>query len=160
LVAHLQRTYAAFYDVQSLPNNLVNFGQAVDFPLLLGITIALFGIATLTHLLFVSVTRRRRQFALLKVLGFVRRQVRSVMCWQAATIAVIGVAFGVPLGLLVGKIVWKDFAVGLGAVPLAVVPAVSITVLAAVIIGGAILLALVPANLAARISPAEALREV
>jgi len=160
LVAHLQRKYAAYYDVQSLPTNLVNFGQAVDFPLLLGITIALFGVATLTHLLFVSVTRRRRQFALLKVLGFVRRQVRSAMCWQATTIAVIGVAFGVPLGIVVGKIVWKDFAVSLGAVPLAVVPVASIVLLASVIVVGAILLALVPANLAARISPAEALREV
>jgi putative ABC transport system permease protein len=106
------------------------------------------------------VARRRRQFALLKVLGFVRRQVLSAMCCQAMTIAVIGVIFGVPLGLVIGKIAWKDFAASLGAVPLAVVPAVSIVVLAGVIVVGAILLALVPANLAARISPAEALREV
>jgi hypothetical protein len=160
LVAHLEHKYAANYDAQSLPTDLVNFGQAVDFPLLLGLTIALFGVATLTHLLFVSVARRRRQFALLKVLGFVRRQVLSAMCCQAMTIAVIGVIFGVPLGLVIGKIAWKDFAASLGAVPLAVVPAVSIVVLAGVIVVGAILLALVPANLAARISPAEALREV
>jgi ABC-type lipoprotein release transport system permease subunit len=160
LVAHLQHKYAAFYDVQSLPTDLVNFGQAVDFPLLLGLTIALFGVATLTHLLFVSVTRRRRQFALLKVLGFVRRQVRSAICWQSTTIAVIGVVFGVPLGLVIGKTVWRDFAASLGAVPLAVVPALSVVLLATAIIVGAILLALVPANLAARILPAEALREV
>src|ERR1019366_4805338 len=98
--------YAPFLQVQTLPTNLVNFGQAVDFPLLLGVTLALFGAATLAHLLFVSVTRRRRQFALLKVLGFVRRQVSTAMCWQATTIAVIGVVFGVPTGLIIGRIVW------------------------------------------------------
>jgi len=160
LAAQLERKYAAYYGAQSLPTNLLNFGQAVDFPLLLGLTIALFGVATLTHLLFVSVTRRRRQFALLKVLGFVRRQVRSAMCWQAATIAVIGVVFGVPLGLVVGASVWRVFAVSLGAEPLAAVPTLSVVLLGAVIIVGAIALALVPANMAARISPAEALREV
>jgi hypothetical protein len=159
LTEQLERKYAVNYDVQSLPTNLVNFGQAVDFPLLLGLTIALFGIATLAHLLFVSVTRRRRQFALLKVLGFVRRQVKWAMCWQSTTIAVIGVVFGVPLGLVVGKRVWREFATSLGAVPQAVVPTLSIVLLAAVIIVGALVLALVPANLAARISPAEALRE-
>jgi ABC-type antimicrobial peptide transport system permease subunit len=83
-----------------------------------------------------------------------------VPCWPAATITIIGVAFGVPLGFVVGTSMWWDFAVSLSAAPLAVLPAVSITVLAAVIIGGAILLALVLAHLAARISPAEALREV
>jgi hypothetical protein len=158
-VAHLQREFAPYFNVQTRPTNLVNFGQAVDFPLLLGVTLALFGAATLAHLLFVSVTRRRRQFALLKVLGFVRRQVSAAMCWQATTIAVIGVAFGVPIGLIVGKIVWRNFAASLGALPLAVVPLSTILQLAAVIIVGGNLLALVPATLAARIRPAEALRE-
>ena len=157
-VAHLQRKFAPYFNVQTRPTNLVNFGQAVDFPLLLGVTLALFGAATLAHLLFVSVTRRRRQFALLKVLGFVRRQVSAAMCWQATTIAVIGVAFGVPIGLIVGKVVWRNFAVSLGAVPLAVVPLSTILLLVVVIIVGGNLLALVPATLAARISPAEALR--
>ena len=158
-VAHLERKYAPFLQVQTLPTNLVNFGQAVDFPLLLGVTLALFGAATLAHLLFVSVTRRRRQFALLKVLGFVRRQVSTAMCWQATTIAVIGVVFGVPTGLIIGRIVWKDFAASLGAVPLAVVPWSTILLLVAIIIVGGNMLALIPATLAARISPAEALRE-
>jgi hypothetical protein len=158
-ITRLQRMFASYYQVQTLPTDLVNFGQAVDFPLLLGVTLALFGAATLAHLLFVSVTRRRRQFALLKVLGFVRRQVSTAMCWQATTIAVIGVVFGVPTGLIVGKIVWKHFAVSLGAVPFAVVPLSTIVLLVAVIIVGGNVLALIPATLAARISPAEALRE-
>jgi hypothetical protein len=158
-VATLERKYAADVSVQTRPINLVNFGQAIDFPLLLEGTLVLFGVAALGHLLFVSVTRRRRQFALLKVLGFVRRQVRSAMCWQAATVAVIGVVVGVPLGLIIGQLVWRDFATSLGAVPVAVSPTVTILILAVATIGGAVLLALVPATLAARVRPAEALRE-
>jgi ABC-type antimicrobial peptide transport system permease subunit len=119
----------------------------------------LFGAASLLHLLVVSVSRRRRQFALLKVLGFLRRQVRAAMCGQAATVAVIGVVGGVPIGLVVGVTVWDDFATNLGAVPLAVTPAIVVVVLAVATIAGAVLLALVPATLAGRVRPGEALRE-
>jgi hypothetical protein len=158
-VAKLDRTYAAELSVQTRPVDLVNFGQAVDFPLLLEGTLVLFGVAALAHLLFVSVSRRRRQFALLKVLGFVRRQVRSAMCWQAATVAVIGVVVGVPVGLVFGQWIWRDFATNLGAVPVAVAPTMTILIVAVATIGGAVLLALVPATLASRVRPAEALRE-
>jgi len=155
----LDREFAGYLNVQNVPTNLVNFGQAVDFPLLLGVTLALFGAATLVHVLFVSVARRRRQFALLKVLGFVRRQVQWALCWQAMTVAVVGVVIGVPAGIAIGQIVWRDFATSLGALPLAVVPVGSIVLLGVVIVVGAVALAFVPAMLAARVQPAEALRE-
>ena len=82
------RQYA---QVLSVPTNLVNFGQAVNFPALLGITLAVFGAATLAHLLSSSASRRRREFALLKVLGFVQRQVRVSVSWQATTVAMVGI---------------------------------------------------------------------
>jgi len=158
-IRRLDRQYASYVNAESVPTNLVNFGQAVDFPLLLEGTMVLFGAATLVHLLVVSVSRRRRQFALLKVLGFVRRQVRSALGWQAATVAVIGVVIGVPVGLVVGRAVWDDFATNLGAAPLAVTTSVVVVVLAVATVAGAVLLALVPATLAARVQPGEALRE-
>jgi len=143
----------------SVPVNLVNFGQAVDFPLLLGATLALFGAATLAHLLFVSVARRRRQVALLKVLGFVRRQVLVSTCWQALTVVAIGLVIGVPLGIVTGRVVWHLFATHLGAVPVAVIPVGLIAGVCAVIVGGGVALAVAPAVFAARVRPAEALRE-
>lgn len=155
----LERKYSEDVSVLSEPVNLVNFGQAVDFPLLLGATLALFGAATLGHLLFVSVARRRRQVALLKVLGFVRRQVLVATCWQALTIVGIGLVFGVPLGIVSGREVWQLFATHLGAVPVPIVPIGSIGVVCAVIIVGGLALALVPAVFAVRVRPAEALRE-
>jgi ABC-type lipoprotein release transport system permease subunit len=158
-LAHFQREFSENVNELNVPVNLVNFGQAVDFPLLLGVTLALFGAATLAHLLFVSVARRRRQVALLKVLGFVRRQVLASTCWQALTVVAIGLLIGVPSGIAVGKAVWRSFAAHLGAVPVAVVPVELVAIVCVVIVVGGVALALLPALLAVRVQPAEALRE-
>lgn len=158
-LARLQRQFSKVANVLSVPVNLVNFGQAVDFPLLLGLTLALFGAATLAHLLFVSVRRRRRQMALLKTLGFVRRQVVSAICWQAATVALVGVITGLPLGIVLGRFAWRFFASYLGAVPVAVTPVALVSGIAVVVLAGGVALALIPAILASRVRPGEALRE-
>ncbi|HEY5437347.1 MAG TPA: FtsX-like permease family protein [Acidimicrobiales bacterium] len=158
-LARYEHRFSQNVNVLNVPVNLVNFGEAVDFPLLLGATLALFGAATLAHLLFVSVARRRRQVALLKVLGFVRRQVLAATCWQALTIVSIGLVIGVPSGIAIGKAIWQTFASHLGAVPAAVVPATLVAIVCAVIIIGGVALALLPALLAVRVEPAEALRE-
>jgi ABC-type lipoprotein release transport system permease subunit len=155
----LERRYAKDLTLLTAPTNLVNFGQAVNFPLLLGATLALFGAATLAHLLFVSVVRRRREMALLKVLGFVRRQVGAAVSWQATTVATIGVVIGVPIGIALGRFVWITFAGSLGAVPVAVVPVEQVLLVVAGVVVVGNLLAVVPALLSARLRPAEALRE-
>jgi hypothetical protein len=43
------------------PANLVNFGEAVNFPLILGLELIVFGVDTLVHALVLSVARRRRE---------------------------------------------------------------------------------------------------
>ena len=155
----LDEKYASQLTAPAAPTSLVNFGQAVDFPLLLALTLALFGAAMLTHLLVVIVTRRRREFAVLRVLGFTRRQVSSSIFWQSTTTALIGVVFGVPLGLLGGVVIWRDFVTSLGAVPATVIPGITIAVIALLALVCALALAVVPAILTARIVPGEALRE-
>ena len=54
LMRQLQKRFSQNVIVLSVPVNLVNFGQAVDFPLLLGVTRwrLFFGAATLAHLCF------------------------------------------------------------------------------------------------------------
>jgi hypothetical protein len=158
-VRRLDRTYAPYVNVETLPTNLVNFGQAIDFPLLLGGTLALFGAAMLVHLLFVSVSRRRRQYALLRVLGMYRRQVAATLCWQSVTVSLIGVVLGVPLGVAIGRTVWHAFAIKLGVVPVDVVSTVAMLLLVAGIVIAALVLSLVPSALSTRVQPAEALRE-
>jgi ABC-type antimicrobial peptide transport system permease subunit len=99
------------------PANLVNFGEAVNFPAMLGVVLLIFGAATLVHLLVVSVVRRRRELGLLKAIGFTGRQAAASVSWQATTVAVVGIIVGVPVGLIVGRAVWRVFATNVGVVP-------------------------------------------
>jgi hypothetical protein len=140
------------------PTSLINFGEAVNFPLIFGAMLAVFGAATLLHLLVVSVTRRRREVGLLKVLGFVNGQVASAVAWQATTLALVGIVIGVPLGVVVGKAVWNTFASNLGVVPVSVVPIWLIAVLVAGVLVVANLIAVAPALVATRSKPGELLR--
>jgi ABC-type antimicrobial peptide transport system permease subunit len=133
---------------------LVNFGEAVNFPLIFGAVLILFGAATLTHFLVVSVVRRRREVGLLKALGFVRRQVAFSVSWQTTTVALVGIVVGVPAGIAVGRLVWRVFANNLGVVP---VPVVIVWVIAAVAFGTVLIanvLAIGPALVASRSHPA------
>jgi len=134
----------------TIPTSLVNFGEAVNFPLLLGFVLAVFGAATLLHLLVVSVIRRRREMGLLKALGFVNGQIAATVFWQAATVALVGIVVGIPLGIVVGRLIWKAFATNLGAVPVPIVPAGAIAALALGVFVGANLLAVIPALASAR----------
>ena len=73
-IAHYLKADASVAKVAVTPTSLVNFGEAVNFPLILGLILVVFGAATLVHLLVVSVARRRRETGLLKALGFVNAQ--------------------------------------------------------------------------------------
>jgi hypothetical protein len=140
------------------PAALVSFGEAVDFPLIFGVMLVCFGVATLAHLLVVSVSRRRRETGLLKTLGFATGQARAVVYWQAATVALIGIAVGAPLGIAAGRAIWRAFALNIGVVPVpVVVPGVIAGLLAGVVVVTG-LLALVPAAAASRTDAAAALR--
>jgi hypothetical protein len=142
----------------TVPGALVNFGEAVNFPVIVGIVLALFGVATLVHLLVVSVGRRRQEMGLLKALGFVNTQVAAAVGWQATTVVLVGIVIGVPLGVAAGDAVWRSFARNLGVVPVSVVPVPLIAALALGALVVANLLAVVPAITAARCEPGELLR--
>jgi hypothetical protein len=157
-VSRYLKNYQSISVLPSTPISLVNFGEAVDFPLIFGMILAAFGAATLVHLLVVSVARRRREIGLLKVLGFVNGQVGSVVAWQATTLAGIGIIVGTPLGVITGRAVWRAFANNLGAVPVSVVPIWSLVALLAGVVIVANLIAIAPALLATHSKAKELLR--
>ena len=72
--------------------------------------------------LVASVRRRRREFALLKALGFTQRQLAATVAWQSSVSAAVGVIFGLPLGIALGRWLWTLFARGISAVPDPTVP--------------------------------------
>jgi ABC-type lipoprotein release transport system permease subunit len=140
------------------PNDVVNFGRVQGLPLALAALLAALAAATLGHLLVTSIRRRGRELAIVKTLGFVPRQVRTAVAWQATTLAVVAMAIGVPLGVAAGRWAWIVFARGLGIVP---APEVPILVLLLMVPGTVIvanLVAVVPGELAARLRPGRALR--
>ena len=149
-VTHLLDSERSVALLPITPTSLINFGEAVDFPLIFGAIVAVFGAATLLHLLVVSVSRRRRETGLLKVLGFVNSQVVWAVSWQATTLAVVGIIIGVPIGLIAGRATWDLFASHLGVVPRSVVPVWLIALLAVGVIVVANGLAVGPALAATR----------
>jgi hypothetical protein len=142
----------------TVPSALVNFGGSADFPLLLGGVVALCGLAALTHLLVVSVARRRTESGLLMALGMVRRQVAAIVFWQATTVAIVAIVVGIPLGSAAGQALWRAFGVSLGVVPVPVVPPWLIGALAAGALLTANALAAIPAVTAAHPRPGQLLR--
>jgi hypothetical protein len=157
-LAELSRDHSGALNLPQPPTNLVNFGEAVNFPLILGLVVALFGIGTLLHLLLTSLNRRRRETGLLKSLGMLRRQIAYCVSWQTSTIALIAIALGVPLGIAAGRLVWSTFAdsIGVGTQPVVTAAKIVGIALGALIVAN--VLATIPAFLAARARPASLLR--
>jgi hypothetical protein len=152
------KEYAASISYPVTPANLVNFGEAVNFPLIFGLVLIVFGITTLVHVLVVSVARRRREAGLLRALGFVRRQIAYSVWWQTTTITLVGLVIGVPVGIAVGRAIWQEFARSLGVLPEAVVVTWVIVAVAAGTFVVASVLAIGPAVVAARSRPGSLLR--
>ena len=156
-IAHLTRAYQPNAVGPAPPSGLVNFGEAVNFPLIFGVMLAIFGVATLGHLLVVSLGRRRNEMGLLKALGLRSGQVAAAVFWQSITVAIVGIVIGAPLGAALGRLTWSAFATNVGVVP---VPIVDFWWLGALVVGvavGSALLALAPAIIASRTRPSRLL---
>lgn len=140
------------------PSDVLNFGRVERMPLVLAAILAGLAAATLAHVLVSAVRRHRRDLALLKTLGFVRRQVSLTVASQATAMVLAALAVGVPVGIAVGRWVWTSVADDLGVVAVPDVPlvAVALVVPAAVLLAN--LIAAVPAAAAARTRPAVVLR--
>jgi ABC-type lipoprotein release transport system permease subunit len=132
------------------PTDLLNFGQVRDMPQLLGIGLAAVALLTIAHLLITSVQRRRRDFAILRALGFTSWQVRGTLCWQALTLAGIALVIGVPAGIACGRLCWQVFAHQLGITPVVAVPLAVLAVMAAGWLAAAALIAALPGEAATR----------
>ncbi len=140
------------------PSDVDALGKLRTLPLVLGVFLALLAVAALAHALVTTVNRRRGELAILRALGFGRRQSRLAVAWQATLLAVIGVVVGVPLGIAFGRAVWHSLADSFPLVyapPTALVATLLVIPVALLV---ANLLAAGPGRRAARIQPAAVLR--
>jgi hypothetical protein len=142
----------------SRPAEIVNATQAGSAPALLAAALVTAAAVSLALALASSVRRRRFDLALLKALGFTRRQVGATVAWQASTTVVIAVLIGIPIGALLGRWAWIAFARELNVVPRPEVPIVALVVLVVGALVVANVVAMVPARTARRVRPAIVLR--
>ena len=140
------------------PAEIVNYRTMGTAPLVLAGMLAAGAVVALALTLAASARRRSRDLALLKTLGFVRRQVVAVVIWQAWVPVAIGTVVGVPLGIATGRFLWARFASELYVVPQPAISIVTVTVVAISALALAILTAIVPGWRAARTSVATILR--
>ena len=140
------------------PDEIRNYSRVRDTPLILGGVLALLAVATLAHVLVTAVRRRRRDLAILKALGLVRRQVLGVVEWQALSLAGVALLIGVPLGLLAGRWAWGLFASSAGLAPAASIPVALVLLIIPATVALAALIAPGPGRAAARVRAAVVLR--
>lgn len=140
------------------PKIIADFGGVRTLPLVVSGLLAAIAGAVLAHALAMAIRRRRRHLAILKTLGFDRRQLQATIAWQATTFAALGLLAGLPLGISLGRWAWTLFADQIGAVPEPVtpLPLVLLIVPSAVVLAN--LVALVPARIAAKTPAASVLR--
>lgn len=138
--------------------NIESAREARTAPLLLAGLFGLAAFAALVNTLVASIRRRRRDLAILKTLGFRRRQVTATALWQAAFIAGVAVALGIPLGAFLGRWAWAMFADRLGVFSHPVTPALALVALVPVAIAAGVIVAYFPGRAAARMSAAQVLR--
>ena len=84
------------------PVEIKRLEQINWFPAILAVLLTMLALVAVGHALVSSVRRRRRELALLKTIGFDRRQVGATVAWQATTLASVGLVIGIPVGLVVG----------------------------------------------------------
>jgi len=140
------------------PAEIVNYKTIGLTPTFLVSGLALGAIVALALTLLASVRQRRRDLALLKTIGFVRRQLAAAVAWQATVAAVVGMVVGIPLGLVTGRWLWDLFARQIYAVPYPTVSVVSVILVALGTLVLANVVAAVPARNAARTPTALMLR--
>jgi hypothetical protein len=141
-----------------LPTAVISLGDLRSLPYALGVFFALLASATVAHALVTTVRRRRQELAIMRSIGFTRRQSRIAIAWQATIIAAVGVVVGVPLGIVAGRLVWRWLAHNFPVVYVPPLAAAAVVLVIPASIALANLLAAWPARSAARIRPAEALR--
>jgi putative ABC transport system permease protein len=140
------------------PAEIINYRSIGDTPVLLAMAFAVGVAGAFAFTVVASVRRRRRDLALLKTLGFTRRQLSACIAWQSSVSVLTGLVIGIPLGIVFGRWLWLRFAREIYVVPFATIPTVSLIALGLSALVLANVVAFFPGRVAARTAAAIALR--
>ena len=137
---------------ENAESNLNTVLALVNVFLLFALVVALVGIV---NTLTLSVFERTHEIGLLRAVGMTRRQLRRVIRWEAATIALFGALIGVALGLAFG--VALSVAIPDNIIDRVSVPGVQMVGLVLVAVAFGLLAAVFPSYRAGRMNVLEAI---
>jgi ABC-type lipoprotein release transport system permease subunit len=148
----------SLYSRPAPPGSVQNLTAARGIITGLGVFFAVLAIIGLAHALVVSTRRRRPDLAVLRAIGFQRRQLRSLVWWHAVAVAVAGLVIGIPLGIVAGRLAWRAVVGDLGLIDPPTNPWAAIAVAVPAAVAIALALAWQPSRVAARVDAPNVLR--
>jgi hypothetical protein len=89
------------------PIQIAELQQVRTLPVFLAGFLAVLAVGAVGHALATAVRRRRHDVAVLRALGLTRWQCRGVVVTQASVLALVGLAAGIPLGVALGRTLWR-----------------------------------------------------
>jgi hypothetical protein len=117
VVPRLQKAAAVFTGGAAIgltppqqPPQVAELRDVRVLPIVLGGFLLLLAIGAVGHALATAVRRRRHDVAVLRALGMTRWQARGVVVTQATLLAAIGLIFGVPIGIALARVLWRQVA--------------------------------------------------
>ncbi len=140
------------------PSELRNLADVGAVPRILQWFFAALIVAALGNGLLMAGRRHRHVLGIVRSLGFTRSQVRATMAAMAATMGLVAVAVGLPLGLVAGSAIWAQVSDTLSLTPVVSWPFTVALLLTPIVVGLGALIATWPAQRAIARHPAEILR--
>jgi hypothetical protein len=140
------------------PPDVTNLRNVRRLPLFLAGFLVVLALGAVAHALLTGARSRSHDLAVLRALGLTPGQAASCVTWQAATIGAVALLVGIPLGVVLGRQVWRLLADSLSFVYVGPVAGVVLLVLipvALVVLG---VMAIWPARDAARLHITDLLR--
>jgi ABC-type lipoprotein release transport system permease subunit len=106
-LAEVPTTQDVQFQVPEPPAQLAEIRQVQRLPLVLGGFLAALAVGAVGHALSTAVRRRRHDVSVLRALGLTRKQARGLVATQASVLALVGLLFGIPIGLALGRTTWR-----------------------------------------------------
>lgn len=108
------------------PSPIAELRQVRTLPVFLAGFLTMLALGAVGHALATAVRKRRHDVAILRAIGLTRTQSRAVVLTQATVLALVGLVMGIPLGVALGRTVWRYVA---DTTPLFYVPPVAVVAL-------------------------------
>jgi hypothetical protein len=141
-----------------VPTQVAELGQVRSMPIVLAAFLVVLALGAVGHALAAAVRRRGHDLAVLRAVGMNRRQSRLIVITQATILGLVGLAAGIPLGVALGRTIWRYVAERTPVLYLAPGELLVLVLVVPVVLAAVNLLAVSPSRRAARLQIAQVLR--